>query len=191
MTETSEEFRRRIEETDSKYYEQIAKRADPYKVRSFEYEKLAADFANKGFQSLTYLNGGALVAIPTAMAFFNADVGRVDILWTAVAFVAGLLFVVAAQIAAFFVMSKRAESSQFAWSEQWQRVAANQFPYPSAERTAREAEAKADRDNASSRTTHSNFWRYIGLMFFFFSFAAFVAGCVLGGWAVILAKTKI
>jgi hypothetical protein len=155
---------------------------------SLEYEKLTVDFTHKGFQSLTYLNGGALVAIPTAMAFFKADVSRIDILWTAGAFIMGLLCVVLAQIAAFFTMSKRAESSQFHWSEQWQQIAAHQYPMPSDERTARITSAQKDRTNALKRATHADVWRYIGLAFFLFSFAAFVAGCNLGGWAVILAK---
>jgi hypothetical protein len=188
MTETPEELRRRIEEVDAKFYDQVNKRGEPYRSRAFEYEKLTVDFAQKVFQSLTYLNGGALVAIPTAMAFFKADVGRLDILWTAGAFIMGLLFVVLAQIAAFFTMSNRAESSQFSWSEQWERIAANQWPHPSDERAVRMADAGKDRMNGLKRTTRSYVWRYAGIAFFFFSFAAFVAGCILGGWAVILAK---
>lgn len=191
MTETSEEFRRRIEESDAKFYEHVNKRAEPYKARAFEYEKLAVEYTHKGFQSLTYLNGGALVAIPTAMAFFKADVGRTEILWTALAFIVGLLCVVVAQIAAFFTTSKRAESANFHWSEQWQRIAAHQFPYPSDERKARDDSAQADRANALTRMDHSNVWRYVGLTFFFLSLIAFVCGCVLGGWAVILAKEAI
>jgi hypothetical protein len=60
------------------------------------------------------------------MAFFKADVGRGDILWTAGAFIAGLFFVVLAQVAAFFVMSKRSESSEALWLTQLQSVAATQ-----------------------------------------------------------------
>lgn len=51
--ETPHELRRRIEEIDNRFYEQVAKRSEPHKARAFEYEKLAVDFANKGFQSLT------------------------------------------------------------------------------------------------------------------------------------------
>ena len=68
---------------------------------------------HRALQLLTYLNGGALVAIPTALAFFKADVGRLDVLWTAGAFVLGLFFAVLAQGAAFFTMAKRAEAATF------------------------------------------------------------------------------
>ena len=74
MTETPEEFRQRVDRLSSKFYEDFEKRAAPFRDRSFEYEKLAVDYSHKGFQTLTYLNGGALVAIPAAMAFFKADV---------------------------------------------------------------------------------------------------------------------
>jgi hypothetical protein len=75
---------------------------EPHRSRSFEYENLAVEYSHRGLQLLTYLNGGALVAIPTALAFFKADVGRSDLLLTAGAFIVGLVFVVLAQVAAFF-----------------------------------------------------------------------------------------
>ena len=122
------------------------------------------------------------------MAFFKADVGRSEILWTAGAFITGLLFVVLAQIAAFFVVAKRGEAANFFSSEQWQRIDANQFVHPSDTRTAKEADAQTDRTNALRRLGYSDVWRIFGLVCFFCSFAAFIVGCGLGGWAVILAK---
>ena len=80
MTETPEEFRRRVEDLDAKFYEQVIRRGEPHRSRSFEYEKLAVEYSHRGLQLLTYLSGGALVAIPTALAFFKADVGRADVL---------------------------------------------------------------------------------------------------------------
>jgi len=188
MTETPEEFRRRVEELDCKFHELVGKRADHHRARSFEFEKLTVEYSHKGFQLLTYLNGGALVAIPTALAFFKADVGRSEVLLTAGAFVAGLLFVLLAQVAAFFTMAKRSEASSFYASEQFQRVAAHQYPHQSAECLARISDADKDRANALARTASSNVWRQVGLAFFFLSLAAFVAGCGWGAWVVILAK---
>ena len=188
MTETPEEFRRRVEDLDSKFHEFVGKRADHHRARSFEFEKLTVEYSHKGFQLLTYLNGGALVAIPTALAFFKADVGRIDVLWTAGAFVAGLLFVLFAQVAAFFTMAKRAEASAFYASEQFQKVAAHQYPHQSAESLARITDAETDRTNALARIASSNVWRLTGLVFFFLSLAAFIAGCGWGARVVILAK---
>jgi hypothetical protein len=129
LPESPEQFRQRVEQIDRKFYDDFENRGRKFRDQSFEYEKLAVDYSHKGFQTLTYLNGGALVAIPTAMAFFKADVAKVDILWTAAAFVAGLLFVVVSQGAAFFTMATRAEANeQFMW-EQFHRVTALLFHY--------------------------------------------------------------
>jgi hypothetical protein len=96
MTATPEEFRQRVAQVDSKFHENVEKRAGPFRALAFEYEKLAVDYSNKSFQTVTYLNGGALVAIPTATAFFRADVAKSDVLLTAGLFVIGLFFVVLA-----------------------------------------------------------------------------------------------
>jgi hypothetical protein len=130
-TETPEEFRQRLLKADNQFYEDTNKRTEPYRNRAFEYEKLGVEYTHRGFQALTYLNGGALVAIPTAMAFFKADVGKVDVLWTASAFILGLLCVVLAQLAAFFVMLKRVEENTFLSHEQFEQLAALQFPHGS------------------------------------------------------------
>jgi hypothetical protein len=76
MTEAPEEFRRRVEDIDAKFYEQVDKRGEPHRARSFEYEKLAVEYSHRGLQLLTYLNGGALVAIPTALAFLVPHTGH-------------------------------------------------------------------------------------------------------------------
>lgn len=191
MTETPEEFRRRVEQIDAKFYEDAEKRSAQYRDRAFEYEKLTVDFSHKGFQTLTYLNGGALVAIPTAMAFFRADVTRIDILWTAGAFIAGLLCVVLAQVCAFFTMAKRAEANQFWKNEQFHRVAALAYPPETEANIERITLAQADRSAGIRRETHSNYWRLVGLFVFFVSLIVFVAGCVLGAKAVIVAKDRI
>ena len=186
MTETPEEFRRRVEDIDAKFYEQVIRWGEPHRSRSFEYEKLAVEYSHRGLQLLTYLCGGALVAIPTALAFFKADVGRADVLVTAGTFIVGLFFVVLAQLAAFFTMAKRAEASTFYSSEQFQRIAALQYPHQSPEFLERMAAADSDRGN--TRMSGSNVCRQVGLGFFAVSLAAFVFGCGWGAWVVLLAK---
>ena len=188
MTETPEEFRRRVEDLDAKFYEQVIRRGEPHRSRSFEYEKLAVEYSHRGLQLLTYLSGGALVAIPTALAFFKADVGRADVLLTAGTFIAGLFFVVLAQLAAFFTMAKRAEASTFYSSEQFQRIAALQYPPQSPEFLERMTAADSDRANGNTRMSRSNVCRLVGLGFFAVSLAAFVFGCGWGAWVVLLAK---
>jgi hypothetical protein len=62
------------------------------------------------------------------MAFFKAEVARGAVMWTAGAFIAGLLCVVVAQMAAFFTMSYRSEAQGFFARGQFNRVAALQYP---------------------------------------------------------------
>jgi hypothetical protein len=191
MSETPEEFRQRVDRLDSKFYEDFEKRGGSYRDRAFEYERLATDYSHKGFQTLTYLNGGALVAIPTAMAFFKADVAKREILITAGAFILGLLCVVIAEVCAFFTMAKRAEGQEeFRW-EQFHRVAALMYPHQTPANADNFAKA-GNRHNAGDRKQRtSNIWRLVGLAFFAGSLVAFVAGCGWGALAVMAAKENV
>jgi hypothetical protein len=190
-TETPEEFRQRLLKADNQFYEDTNKRTEPYRNRAFEYEKLGVEYTHRGFQALTYLNGGALVAIPTAMAFFKADVGKVDVLWTASAFILGLLCVVLAQLAAFFVMLKRVEENTFLSHEQFEQLAALQFPHGSPDNLKHANNAATNRATALERNRYSDIWRNIGLCLLCLSLVAFVAGCGWGARAVITAKEAV
>jgi hypothetical protein len=188
MSETPEEFRQRAERVDEKYHEDVAKRGGQFRDLSFEYEKLAVDYSNKGIQTLTYLNGGALIAIPTAMAFFKADVAKVEIIWTAAVFIAGLLFVVLAQAGAFFTMAIRSEANeQFMW-EQFNRVTALLFQHTTTEQQQNMQSASDRRDDATRKRSRSNKWRRFGIFCFALSLIAFILGCVWGARAVVIAK---
>ena len=156
MTETPEEFRQRAERMATQFFENFEKRAGPHRDRGFDYEKLAVDYSNKGFQNLTYLNGGALVAIPAAMAFFKADVPKTDIMWTAVFFIAGLLAVVLAQGAAFFTMAKRSESQENYKNEQFNRIAALSFNHESPYHVERLGVADTERAAGNRKIDISN-----------------------------------
>jgi hypothetical protein len=190
MTETPEEFRQRVDRIDSKFHEDVEKRSGPFRALAFEYEKLAVDYSNKSFQTVTYLNGGALVAIPTAMAFFRADVAKSDVLLTAGLFVIGLFFVVLAQAAAFFTMAKRAEATDRLRWEQFHRVAALGYTHqtpPNTEHLRAGDERHAD---ANKRLGRSDIYRVAGLVFFGASLIAFVVGCGWGARTVITAKER-
>ncbi|MEH2562080.1 hypothetical protein [Bradyrhizobium sp. AZCC 2289] len=192
MTETPEEFRQRVDRIDIKfYYEDVEKRAGPFRTLAFEYEKLAVDYSNKSFQTVTYLNGGALVAIPTAMAFFRADVAKTDVLFTAGLFVTGLFFVVLAQAAAFFTMAKRAEASDRLRCEQFNRVASLGFPHDTPQNTEYLKLADDRHADANKRLGHSDIYRIAGLVFFGASLIAFVIGCGWGARTVLAAKERV
>jgi hypothetical protein len=97
----------------ARYFDELAKAVNRYADKEWKYEKEAIDLAAKGFQSLTYLNGGALVAIPTAVALFHSDLtnAKHKLLCAAGLFIIGLLLVVGAMICAFFVTATRGEAS--------------------------------------------------------------------------------
>src|SRR5262249_34848888 len=77
------------------YFEEL-ETVDRYRERAFEYDKEALQIAGTAFRALTYLNGGALVATPTAVKLFGANVAmaKVSLLCAALSFVAGLVLVI-------------------------------------------------------------------------------------------------
>ena len=171
MTNTQDSRRQFIEE--------VAGTADRHRQRSFEYEGKAIEFANNAFRALTYLNGGALVAIPTAVALFKADIAQARLYLTCAAalFVLGLLLVVLAQAAAFFTMARRSEAETNYEFEQ--DLIANLRHYikdPEAREKAT-ADARAYNKAAVDKISGSNVWRLAALIFFWTSAIAFVAGC--------------
>jgi hypothetical protein len=117
-------------------------------------------------------------------------VGKNDILWTAGSFVLGLLFVVLAQIAAFFTMAKRSEGMKLLQWEQRSRVAALGCPQESPLNAQHRKDADDSFKDANRRLGHSDTARGLGLTLFFMSLVAFVIGCGLGGRAVFAAKDR-
>jgi|SRR5665213_1852736 len=166
------------------YHEDVERRGGMFREASFEYEKLAIGYSQKGFETLTYLNGGALVALPAALAFFKADIPRASVILTGGAFIIGLFLVVVAQLMAFFTMAKRGEAEALRYTEQAHRVAALTDP-------ARQADAEAAFAESNRKLIRSNRIRFAGLAFFIGSLVAFVFGCSLGAMAVVTAKDRI
>jgi hypothetical protein len=166
------------------FYDDVERRSGHFRERAFDYDKLAVAYSQKGFETLTYLNGGALVALPAALAFFKTDIPKIGIILTGGAFIIGLLLVVLAQIMAIFAMAKRGESQALRYDEHINRVAAVTHP---------DRLADAERYFAASelRRIASNQLRIVGLVFFVLSLIAFVIGCSFGALAVVTAKDKV
>jgi uncharacterized membrane protein len=165
------------------FYDEVERRGGHFRERAFEFDKLAVAYSQKGFETLTYLNGGALVALPAALAFFKADIPTASIISMGVAFIIGLLLVVLAQIMAFFTMAKRGESQAFRYDEHIHRVAAQTHP-------ERQVDAEKRFADSEIRRVSSNRFRIAGLIIFIGSLLAFIAGCGLGAMAVVTAKDK-
>lgn len=181
-TDASNLLRRRIDELAA-VYEEREKRGAPYRTRSLEYEKLAVDYSNKGFQTLTYLNGGALVALPAAIAFLKTDIPKTHVLSIACAFIVGLIAVVFAQGSAFFVMAKRSEAEDHYKNEQFYRVAALLHEPGTPANLKSQEKANTEVQAGNTKIASSNSYRLAGLISFGLSLVAFLSGCGLGVWA--------
>jgi hypothetical protein len=173
-------------ERRSKYFEDYAGVIDRHRVRAFEYEQEAIAYSTSALKVLSYLNGGGLLAMPTAVALFHASIDKVKALLLSGAgcFVAGLLFVAIAQGCAFFTMAKRAESENDLASEQ--TLFLNMLHYPEVgDQQSIHAQAVEHRTSSNNKLALSNKWRFAGLLLFWLSFLAFNAGCILGAIAIL------
>jgi hypothetical protein len=189
--DTPEQVRLRAQERVNKFWEDAEKRSAPHRQQAFSYEQFAIDYSKKGFETLTYLNGGALVALPAALAFFKAEVPASSIIAVAGSFIAGLLAVVLAQVMAFLTMTKRSEAAQFLVHEAVFSLSAVNNPIGSPEYQTREKQANETRVKANIRLSKSNQYRLAGLAIYGGSVLAFVVGCVLGAVAVLRAKNGV
>jgi hypothetical protein len=173
-------------DTRSKYFEEIEAATTPHRERAFDYEKLAVDYTTNVFRTMTYLCGGALVALPAAVALFQVDIKahKTQLVLAAGFFVLALLAVCVAQAFAFFVMARRSESEQ--QLEHQQKLLLGSVHYPT---VVDPAQAKVDGDKAYAlaikKIAASNKWRLAGLMTFWISLGFFLAGCYFGAYAML------
>jgi hypothetical protein len=188
LTDNPEQERADIQQRVEKFWEDVEKRSSAHRHQAFAYEQVAIDYSKKGFETLTYLNGGALVALPAALAFFKADVPASSIIAVAGSFIVGLLAVVLAQVMAFFTMTKRSEASQFLAHQAMLSVSAINNPVGTPAHQEMETQANSARDRANERIFSSNRYRLAGLAIYGASVLAFVIGCGLGAAAVLWAK---
>jgi hypothetical protein len=173
-------------ERRSKYFEDYASVVDRHRARGFEYEQEAIAYSTSALKVLSYLNGGGLLAMPTAVALFHASIDKVKVLLLSGAscFIAGLLFVAIAQACAFFTMAKRSESENHLAGEHALLLSITHYPEVG-DQTAMRAEATENRTAANHKIVISNKWRVAGLLLFWLSFIAFDAGCILGAIAIL------
>ena len=174
------------DETRSKYFSDIEKALGHLRDRNFEYEKLAIDFSTSAFKTISYLNGGALVALPAAVTVFKVDTTgqKIVLIIGAACFVLGLIAICLAQACAFFVMARRSEAQ---WCyEQEQRVLVNMVHYqavaPAAQSKTDAAKFLAD---GNKKIDASNCWRTAAIGVYWLSIGLFLAGCAFGAEAVL------
>jgi hypothetical protein len=182
MTDEQDRDRRRRQ-----YFEDYKDTVGRHREGSAYYESRAIDFATNAFRTVTYLNGGGLVAIPTIVALFQADPkqAKLQLLYAAIAFVIGLLSVSAAQSSAFFVMARRAEGEQRLQTEQAALLKATH--YPESQEKINEALTLAQQQRAAYnlKLVRSDHWRRAAIVFWWLSLVCFVVGCFLGAKSVL------
>ena len=178
------------DERRGRYFEEYKDRVDRYRQGSLFYEERALDLASSAMKALTYLNGGGLVAIPAVVALFRADPRdvKVRLAYAAAAFIAGLVFVVLAQAFSFFVMARRSEVEALLQLEQMELLAMIHYPGTTKEWQDRKTNAENSRAKSIVKTNRSNIWRALGIVSVWLSLFLFIAGCLIGGMAIVEAK---
>jgi hypothetical protein len=142
---------------------------------------------NGVFKALTYLNGGALVAIPSAVKLFQTHLEKTGpaLETAAILFVTGLVAIVVAQACAFFTMARRAESQS---SYQQSELLSLNIAYgriPDASKNPKN-DPQPHLDLGSKKITKSNYWRAAGIFFFNVSLLVFIIGCYFGAKAILV-----
>jgi hypothetical protein len=170
-----------------KYFEEYSDRVDRHYSRAAEHNKHAFEIAFNAMRAMTYLNGGGLVAIPTAVALFKADPAKAkyDLIVAGLLFVAGLLSIVMAQASAFFVQARRVEAEQLLAHRQIVLLATVHYPDTSDVQTQRTNEAADYERRSNEKVDRSDQWRKAALVLFWLALGLFVVGCYFGTWAIL------
>jgi hypothetical protein len=211
LTPTLEELRSYaeacIQPLLGKAIEQHGELVKTYFERANYYHSHAVAFANSAFRALMLLNGGALVAIPTAVALFQADPksAKFQLLVAAALFVAGLVCVALAQAAAFLTMSRQQEAENLTLERRTnlailQTFQTTTFPPPTFipdassgafsemfRRVIAETLQKPIAEIASkvqAKINRAYVWQILALFLFCVSSLCFVAGCFFGAAAL-------
>jgi hypothetical protein len=174
------------DERRQRYFDGVSNMVDRHRKRALEYEKEAIAYSNSAMNALTYLNGGGLLAMPTAVALFHADIERVrySLVMGAACFIVGLLLVVGAQGCAFFTMARRSEAETFLSLQQTLLLGSTFYPDKMKPDETSIAAAK-QQENSNAQFAKSDWYRRAGLGLFWASLVAFVMACLFGSNAIL------
>jgi hypothetical protein len=175
------------DERRRKYFEDYSDRVDRHRAREDDHRKHALEFASSAMRAITYLNGGALVAIPAAVALFKTDPekAKYNLIFAGLLFAAGLLAIVIAQASAFFVLARREEAERFLAQRQIVLLASEHYPGTPDVQAQRAREAAACDERSNQSMARSDQWRKAGLWSFWLALIYFVVGCCFGALAIL------
>lgn len=156
--------------------------------------KVAAEFAKEGIKNCFILNGGAMVAIPAAVALFGIDARAMFVEMMAVAgfLVVGLLAAWGASLSAFFAMSDVADAhaqhrTDWEWSEVALDAALSSKNARYDEAMIAIAEAKSESTRLQNRALR---FRLAGIIACLTSVLCFVVGAGYGAHVLINSPAK-
>jgi len=131
------------------YFEDYKDRIDRRREGAAFWEGHAIDFAKGATKTLTYLNGGGLVAIPAVL--FRADPRdvKIQLICAAASLIAGLVFVAIAQGGAFFVMARRSEAESEFQNQEVILLASVHYPGSAEQQAEREKQAQQSHNSAN------------------------------------------
>jgi hypothetical protein len=170
-----------------KYFQEYSDRVDRHRAREDDHRKHAFEFASNAMRAITYLNGGALVALPAAVALFKADPDKAkyDLITAGLLFVAGLLSISIAQASTFFVLARREEAERFLAQQQITLLASVHYRSTPDVEAQRSKEAAACEQRSNQSLVRSDQWRKAGLWSFWLALIFFVVGCCFGALAIL------
>jgi hypothetical protein len=169
------------------YLDDLTAVSRPFRDEAFEYETLAREDADHTFRTLTYLNGGALLALVPAVTLLSGQVMAHRMLLVAggACFVAALLLVLLARAFASFVMTRRSEAELHFAHEQILLLGAASYPTVVDPTYARH-EAGETRARAIAKMNGSHRYRRCGTVTVWISILIFVLGCSLSVRALLV-----
>lgn len=170
----------------NRYYAELAASSERYRATAFEYEKLAVEYSANIFKTLTYLAGGALIALPAAVALFGvkAEQQKYWLVASAGCFVLTLLLVCLAQAFAFFTMARRSEAEKLQENNHIVSTVAQYFPERMSAADCAD-EVKKNDTEAGNKVNASNKYRGCGILVFWTANVAFIFGCLFGARAIL------
>lgn len=155
--------------------------SEHYRQAAFEYEKLGIEYSTNALKILTYLNGGALVALPAVVTLFKVDVAmaKPQLFFAGYCFVMGVLAVCVSHTLAFLCMSRRSEAENHFESEELFLIRAEHFPLQFDVAEAKTASQEHQKAGIKKLAT-SNRYRLLWIAHLWISVGLFLLGCIGG-----------
>ncbi|MFQ5853518.1 MAG: hypothetical protein ACE5JU_23415 [Candidatus Binatia bacterium] len=162
------------------YLEHYKAELEPQYRYSVESDRASVGFAQSGIRSMYILNGGALIALPAFHTLLkdSPTYTSESLMWSAGAFVIGLLFSGVTSLLAYLAQSATTEAVSRAIT--WRTISVNETYWPRDQATKPTADEEIDAEKKKERQWRRRFvwFAWLGVGSSVAALAAFVAGAV-------------